>query len=187
MLLLCVILNFFSLFSRSDGANPAQANHQSIEQLLREYQLDRNDIEVYINKSDYTLTLQVGDLQLKRYKCVFGANPVSDKKYEGDKCTPEGVFHILAKYPHPDWNKFMLIDYPTKQSWEKFQANKAHGKLPPGASIGGSIGIHGVPGNKSYLIDKRINWTLGCISLSNADVEEIYKYVDVGTKVTIFK
>jgi murein L,D-transpeptidase YafK len=129
----------------------------------------------------------VGKVELKKYDCVFGGNPIDDKKYEGDKCTPEGVFHIQAKYPHQDWNKFILIDYPTAQSWKKFEANKAHGKIPFGAQIGGSIGIHGVPAKKEYLIDKTINWTLGCISLRNADVDEIYRYVKVGTKVTIAK
>ena len=81
----------------------------------------------------------------------------------------------------------MLIDYPTKESWKKFEANKAHGRIPPDATIGGGIGIHGVPKNKHYLIDKGINWTLGCISLTNEDIDEIYSYVDIGTKVTITK
>jgi murein L,D-transpeptidase YafK len=129
----------------------------------------------------------VDKTELKQYKCVFGGNPIADKKYEGDQCTPEGVFHILAKYPHPQWNKFILLDYPNKQSWKKFEANKAHGKLPPGATIGGAVGIHGVPANKNYLIEKGINWTLGCISLANKDVEEIYLYVNIGTRVTIAK
>jgi murein L,D-transpeptidase YafK len=185
MRILTVILCFCALLSF--GSGNTQTTRLTIEQKLHAFQLDRHDIEIYIDKTEHTLTLKVGQTTLKQYKCVFGGNPRDDKKYEGDKCTPEGVFHIQAKYPHPDWNKFMLIDYPTKQSWQKFQANKAHGKLPPNASIGGAIGIHGVPVNKNYLIEKGINWTLGCISLSNADVDEIYRYVDIGTKVTIAK
>ena len=159
----------------------------TIDQKLHAFQLDREDIEVYIDKTEYTLTLKVGAQELKQYKCVFGGNPLDDKKYEGDKCTPEGVFHIQAKYPHPQWSKFILIDYPNKQSWKKFEANKAHGKLPFGATIGGAVGIHGVPANKDYLIEKGINWTLGCISLATKDIEEIYLYINVGTKVTIAK
>ena len=81
----------------------------------------------------------------------------------------------------------MLIDYPTRESWQKFEANKAMGIIPSSATIGGGIGIHGVPKNKHYLIDKNINWTLGCISLTNEDIEEIYRYADIGTKVTIVK
>ena len=179
--------SIFCLLLLLSGTCDAQNAHQTIDQKLHALRLDKSDIEIYIDKTEHTLTLKAGKNELKQYKCVFGGNPRDDKKYEGDKCTPEGVFHILAKYPHPDWHKFMLIDYPTPQSWKKFEANKAHGKIPHGATIGGSIGIHGVPAGKNYLIDKTINWTLGCISLRNEDVEEIYRYVDIGTKITIAK
>jgi murein L,D-transpeptidase YafK len=178
---------FFLFCTLSYSREQALAKPVTIEQKLAHYHLDKQDISIYIDKTGHTLTLKAGKIILKEYRCVFGANPVADKKCEGDKCTPEGEFHIVAKHPHPEWNKFMLIDYPTPQSKMKFNANKEHGKLPPGATIGGGVGIHGVPWNKPYLIDKGINWTLGCISLSNNDVDEIYKYVDVGTLVTIVK
>jgi len=165
----------------------AQDFHLTIAEKLKAFQLDKKDIEIHIDKTAHTLTLVAGNTTLKQYKCVFGNNTLADKKYQGDRCTPEGEFHILAKYPHPEWDKFMLIDYPTKESWKKYQANRANGLIPQNASIGCSIGIHGVPKNKDYLIDKCINWTLGCISLSNQDIQEIYESVDVGTKVTIVK
>jgi murein L,D-transpeptidase YafK len=161
--------------------------HMGIDQKLRSFQLDKKNIEIYIDKTEHTLSLKAGRIILKEYKCVFGGDPTDDKKYEGDKCTPEGEFHIVVKHPHAQWDKFMLIDYPTRQSVAKYEANRAHGKIPPGATIGGGVGIHGVPWNKPYLIDKGINWTLGCISLSNADIDEIYQYVGAGTKVTIAK
>jgi murein L,D-transpeptidase YafK len=184
---LSVILFVLCLVLCYKGSAQAQAYHMSIDQKLHALQLDPKDIEIYIDKTAHTLTLHIGKTVLKEYKCVFGVNPTSDKTYEGDMCTPEGEFHIILKHPHKLWDKFMLIDYPTKQSWKKFEANKAHGKLPPGATIGGGVGIHGVPYNKGYLIDKGINWTLGCISLANADVDEVYRYVGVGTKVLISK
>jgi murein L,D-transpeptidase YafK len=165
----------------------SQDLHLSIAQKMHAFDLDKKDIEIYIDKTEHTLTLKVDNIILKQYKCVFGGNPRDDKKYEGDKCTPEGVFHIIDKHPHPQWDKFMLIDYPTKQSRAKYAANREHGKLPPGATVGGGVGIHGIPVNKPYLIEKGINWTLGCISLSNTDIEEIYQYTEIGTKVTIVK
>lgn len=171
----------------SSGTADGQKPRMTIDQKLQAFHLDKKDIEIFIDKTSHTLALQVGSVELRKYRCVFGGNPKDDKKYQGDKCTPEGVFHIQAMYPHHEWNKFMLLDYPTKQSWEQFQYNKAHGHIPADAAIGGSIGIHGVPGNKSYLISKGINWTLGCISLTNSDIDEIYSYVAVGTKVIIVK
>ena len=176
---------FIFLFSSFCCSVQAYAQPRSIDEKLASFNLDKKDIVIYIDKTAHTFTLMIGRLMLKQYKCVFGVNPVADKKCEGDRCTPEGEFHIIAKNPHKDWDKFMLIDYPTAQSWKKFNANKEHGIVAAKARIGGSVGIHGVPANKPYLIDKGINWTWGCISLSNADVDEVYKYVSVGTKVVI--
>jgi murein L,D-transpeptidase YafK len=149
--------------------------------------MDKKDIVLYISKLSHTLTLQIGEVHLKEYRCVFGGNPVDDKRFEGDQCTPEGVFHIQSKYPHAQWDKFILIDYPNNESRRKFQTNKEMGKVPPKATIGGSIGIHGVPHHRSDLIDRSINWTLGCISLKDEDVDEIYNYVNAGTEVIITK
>jgi murein L,D-transpeptidase YafK len=164
-----------------------QDSNNSIEQKISALHLDRKDIAIYISKLSHSLTLKIDDVTLKEYYCVFGGNPVSDKKYEGDKCTPEGVFHVLSKYPHSDWEKFIWIDYPNNESRRKFDTNKQQGKLPPNATIGGSIGIHGVPNHRDDLIDNSVNWTLGCISLRDEDINEIYNYVNTGTEVIITK
>ncbi|MBT3756536.1 MAG: L,D-transpeptidase, partial [Candidatus Cloacimonetes bacterium] len=50
---------------------------------------------------------------------------------------------------------------------------------------GGEIGIHGVPAGYDNMIDEKYNWTLGCISLKNVDVNEIYKLIKVGTRIEI--
>ena len=181
LILLMLALGGCSSSSHPDGAA------MTIDQKIKSLHLDRSQMVIYIDKTEHTFTLKIDKTILKQYKCVFGQNPIDDKKCEGDKCTPEGTFHIGAKYPHPLWNKFLWVDYPTKESWDKFQRNKKLGKIPATATIGGQIGIHGVPKRRAVLIDAGINWTDGCISLSNEDVEEIYKYVDVGTKVVIFK
>ena len=93
------------------------------------------------------------------------------------------------------------MDYPNEQSWQKHLQAKKTGIIPISASIGsqrllrrkttepaltvGQIGIHGVNPGSDYLIDERNNWTWGCISLKNQDVDEIYSIVEVGTVVKI--
>lgn len=47
------------------------------------------------------------------------------------------------------------------------------------------MGIHGVPKGTDRIIDDRNNWTWGCPSLKNQDVNEIYEVVQVGTLVEI--
>ncbi len=144
-------------------------------------------VNVIIDKSDYTLSIFTADTLVKQYDVVFGGNPIDDKHKEGDKCTPEGVFGMRDKYPHKSWSKFIWIDYPNEDSWRKFNKRKADGIIKEGETIGGEVGIHGVPDGMDHMIDNKKNWTLGCISMKNKDVNEIYPYITKQTKITIQK
>ena len=81
----------------------------------------------------------------------------------------------------------MGLDYPTKESWDKFKRRKQTGEIPASASIGGSIGIHGTWPHEDFVIDKYKNWTMGCISMKNDDVLELYGFTPSGTSVQIRK
>lgn len=142
-------------------------------------------IYIIIDKSDYEL--RIFDIKgwYATYPVVFGNNSLADKRMEGDRNTPEGTFKISSKRIHDKWYRFMAIDYPTQESWEKFNRRKANGEIPSSARIGGSIGIHGTWPHEDFQIDRYSNWTMGCISMKNEDVEDLYKYVQVGTKVII--
>jgi lipoprotein-anchoring transpeptidase ErfK/SrfK len=144
-------------------------------------------IYVVIDKSDYELNVYDDKGWFATYPVVFGNSSLADKKMEGDRCTPEGNFRIVAKKIHDRWDRFMALDYPTKESYEKFRERKEKGEIPADARIGGSIGIHGTWPHDDYIIDRYKNWTMGCISMKNNDVEDLYSYLPVGTKVTIRK
>jgi lipoprotein-anchoring transpeptidase ErfK/SrfK len=79
------------------------------------------------------------------------------------------------------------INYPTEDSWKKHRQAKEDGLIDESDGIGGEIGIHGVPWNMDYLIDDRMNWTLGCISLKNDDINDFYPCILEGTLVIIEK
>ena len=147
--------------------------------------VDPGKTHLRIDKSAYEMHLYEGDVLLKTYPVVLGPNPIDDKMQEGDGCTPEGRFRIQSKYPHNKWSHFLWIDYPNDSSWEKFRRRKREGILPPDATIGGEIGIHGVPAGQDDILDKGINWTLGCISVRNAHIQEIYPLVQEGRVVDI--
>ncbi|MFT5618326.1 MAG: lipoprotein-anchoring transpeptidase ErfK/SrfK, partial [Arenicella sp.] len=89
--------------------------------------------------------------------------------------------------PHKSWAKFLWLDYPNKESWKKHRQAKANGTIPQNATIGGEIGIHGVPEGYDHAIAQKQNWTLGCISLTRPAINEIYNYVKAGTVVEIRK
>ena len=144
-------------------------------------------VSLVINKSDYELNVYDEKGWYATYPCVFGNNSLDDKKMEGDRNTPEGIFHIISKRIHEKWDRFMAIDYPNKQSYEKFRQRKLRGEIPANARIGGDLGIHGTWPHDDYIIDRYKNWTMGCISMKNSDVEDLYTYVQSGTTVTIKK
>lgn len=144
-------------------------------------------INILVDKSDYRLYVYAADTIIKTFPIVLGGNPADDKLRQGDQCTPEGSFKMISKYPHKSWSKFIWIDYPTTDSWRKHKQAKAAGEIPANAKIGGEIGIHGVPKETDYMIKKGVNWTLGCISLTNADINELYPLITDKTIIEIQK
>jgi murein L,D-transpeptidase YafK len=143
------------------------------------------EVRLRLYKSTYRLEVLQRGRVVKTYPVVLGGNPKDDKLREGDQCTPEGDFLVRGKYPHRDWDRFLWLNYPTAKSWEKHREAKDARRIPQGAGIGSGIGIHGVPVGRDEWIDRRENWTLGCISLKRAHIEELYSVLKVGTKVSI--
>lgn len=146
----------------------------------------KDSYRVLIIKNKYEL--QVFDSTgewLVTYPVVFGNKDMSDKMMEGDRKTPEGIFHIAMKRRHEKWNSFLSIDYPTAESYRKFNERKAKGQIPSNARIGGSIGIHGTWPHEEFAVDLYQNWTEGCISTKNDFIQEIFSMLPVGTTVEI--
>ncbi|MEZ4884263.1 MAG: L,D-transpeptidase [Chitinophagales bacterium] len=156
-----------------------------ISHIIDSLQIPQKALCIYISKKKRELHIMADSTTLKSYPVVFGFNPIDDKRTEGDGCTPEGLFVVRDRYPHKKWSKFIWVDYPTKDSWHKHQKAKKDGKIAEKATIGGQIGIHGVPNGQDFLIDMGKNWTLGCISLKNKHIDEFYPYISKGTKIEI--
>jgi lipoprotein-anchoring transpeptidase ErfK/SrfK len=142
---------------------------------------------ILVRKTERTLSLYDGTQLRKVYPVVLGKDPVWAKLHQGDHRTPEGEYHIVNKYFHPFWSRFMMLDYPTPANEEIYAWSRTHGVLPargrgaPG--IGGAIGIHGT--EDENLNRRGKNWTEGCVSLFNDDVDELYDLVPIGTRVVI--
>jgi len=145
----------------------------------------RGKCYIIVTKSKYRMDVFDDSGLLISYPVVFGNNDMGDKLREGDRKTPEGTFTIVSKRVHEKWDRFMMLDYPTKDSYTTFNNRKAQGVIPTNASIGGSIGIHGTWPNEEFAVDTRQNWTLGCISMKNEHIEQLYSFIPVGTKVFI--
>jgi hypothetical protein len=144
-----------------------------------------NNYFIVINKPDYVMKVYKSKECIATYPVAFGNKDQGDKMCEGDRKTPDGLFTIIAKRVHDKWDKYFTLDYPTAENHKKFNLLKSNHLIPDNAAIGGSIGIHGTWPNEDFAIDQRQNWTDGCISLKNKNIEELYNFIPVGTKVLI--
>jgi len=144
-------------------------------------------VRIVIDKSNYELYVYDKLGWFATYPVVFGNSSLEDKKMEGDRNTPEGSFKIANKRVHEKWDRYLGLDYPTSESLAKFTQRKQRGEIPRSASPGGGVGIHGTWPHEDFVIDRYKNWTNGCISLKNEDVEDLYSFVPVGTPVSIQK
>lgn len=135
--------------------------------------------KIIIVKSTHTMTLLSRDKVLKTYKVALGTVPVGAKRVEGDHKTPEGSYVIDSRNPQSQFHLALHISYPSAADRQKAR------KL--GARPGGAIMIHGLAKPFAYLgpLHRQTDWTDGCIAVTNAEIEEIWKLVSVGTKVEI--
>jgi murein L,D-transpeptidase YafK len=144
-----------------------------------------NPYYIIIDKSDYELKVYDEDGWYATYPVVFGGKDLSDKMKEGDKKTPDGSFKVILKKIHPKWGPELLLDYPTNDSYQKFNARKTKGLIPKNARIGNGIAIHATRPEEEWTIDNFYNWTDGCISVKYTEMKDLFSYIPVGTQVTI--
>jgi murein L,D-transpeptidase YafK len=165
------------------------ASFKTIERRVFKKNLFRHhlvgDVYVVVDKSDYELKVYDEDGWYATYPVVFGSKDLTDKYMEGDRRTPEGTFKVVSKRPHQKWHKMLMLDYPTQESWAKFNERKAKGIIPQSAKIGGGIAIHGTWPHDDIVVDDFTNWTNGCVSLKNEDLDELDDILPVGSKVII--
>jgi len=135
--------------------------------------------KIVILKSAHSMTLLNGGKVLKTYKVALGSVPVGPKRVEGDHKTPEGDYLIDAKNAHSQFHLSLHISYPSAADQQRARSL--------GARPGGAIMIHGLARPFAYLgpLHRQTDWTDGCIAVTNAEIEEIWKLVPVGTRVEI--
>ena len=147
------------------------AGCQTIDLDIDQYKVTK----IYIDKSHRELFLLSNNIVLRKYDIALGFDPIGHKRFQGDGKTPEGIYKINRKNPQSMFKLSLGIDYPNKQDRD---FARRHGKDP-----GGDIFIHGQDIKEPY---KAISdWTYGCIAVSDVEIEEIFKFVSVGTVVEI--
>lgn len=181
--ILATVVLVIMAFQFKTESKPEQK--KSLREIVKEKKIPGKSLKIYVQKKKRTLAVFYKDSCLITYPCVLGFAPEGDKMQEGDGKTPEGKFGIKSMYPHKSWTYFIWFDYPNSTSRERFEKRKKDGTIPKSARIGGEVGIHGVPEGYDYAIDDKEDWTLGCISLKNADITDLYKSISTETKIEI--
>jgi murein L,D-transpeptidase YafK len=130
---------------------------------------------IVVNKAKREMFLVHHGKVLAAHRIELGFAPVGDKQFEGDGKTPEGTYYIDRRNPNSSFHLSLGISYPNEQ--DRAEA-AALGKKP-----GGDIFIHGQ--KNPFVPNTGEDWTWGCISVTNREMEDIYAMVEDGTPITI--
>ena len=135
--------------------------------------------KVLIQKQARRLTLLAKGEVIKSYPIALGGNPVGPKEAAGDNKTPEGFYFIDSRNGNSGFHLSLHISYPNEH--DKMRARER------GVRPGGDIMIHGLKNGFSQIgaVHAEIDWTEGCIAVTNQEMEEIYRLVPNGTLVEI--
>ncbi len=140
-------------------------------------ELTANVDRIVIDKGLRTMAVyRDGEIQ-KRYGIALGFAPEGDKLQEGDGRTPEGIYRIDRRNAQSSFHLSLGIDYPRAEDRAEAAAN--------GVSPGGDIFIHGQPNRVQDNMMIPGDWTAGCVALTNAEIQELFRYTPIGTEVEI--
>lgn len=134
---------------------------------------------VVVQKSRRALQLLRAGQVIRSYEIALGADPVGPKQREGDERTPEGLYRIDWRNPQSSAYLSLHISYP-----DRADVARATGQ---GESPGGNIMIHGLPNGWGAVggLHRLVDWTDGCIGVTNDEMREIWALVPDGTPITL--
>ena len=134
---------------------------------------------ILILKKDHILELLQGGKVIRTYKVALGRGGLAPKEREGDGRTPEGHYIIDSRTAQSHYHKALHVSYPNAED------RKRAAKL--GVAPGGAIMIHGLPNGMGSVgaAHRLYDWTLGCIEVTDEEIDEIWNLVPIGTPVEI--
>lgn len=142
--------------------------------------------KILISKSQKKIYLLNKGRVLSEYSVSFGFGFTQGaKQKKGDGRTPEGTYKIELKNSKSAYYKALKISYPNAEDLARLS----------GSSIdpGNDIMIHGFPNQdigslkRSYVQKNHlsVDWTQGCVAVTNSEIDQIYSLVSEGTVVEI--
>jgi murein L,D-transpeptidase YafK len=130
---------------------------------------------------------------------AIGRGGAGYKTHRGDDITPYGDYRIGWVGQRSNFRRFFGLTYPNTQdartalikgiinkaTYERIaEANESRQIPPQNTPLGGQIGIHGL-GAADEKIHRSMNWTHGCIAMTNTQIDHLSRYVEPGMVVKI--
>jgi murein L,D-transpeptidase YafK len=133
---------------------------------------------ILVEKSLSRLSIYHGDQLIRAYRISLG-DPVGPKRREGDRRTPEGRYFIDWRKPDSAFHRALHISYPSSRDQARAVA--------AGVAPGGAIMIHGIRNGLGGLgrFHRLVNWTSGCIAVTNPEIEQLWEAIPDGTPIEI--
>ena len=129
---------------------------------------------IVVKKSQRKMYVLNGSTPLSVHDIDLGFAPQGHKLREGDGRTPEGQYWIDRRNYNSQFFLSLGISYPN--AYDVARARQA------GVKPGGDIFIHGEARGKRR---PGADWTAGCISVTDREMEQIYQMVPVGVPIWI--
>ena len=133
--------------------------------------------QIVVNKNARQMLFFSGPSIIAAYDVGLGTEPVGHKQFSGDGKTPEGLYYINRRNPESRYHLSLGISYPNVQD--------AAFALSQGRHPGNDIFIHGQGPEGKVLAPQKRDWTVGCIAVTDSQMEDIYAMVKDGTPIQI--
>jgi tetratricopeptide (TPR) repeat protein len=168
------------VISRENEIIELQKKIEALEQKVFANAIRKGSVDkILIEKKARRLMLISKSEVLKTYKIALGGNPNGPKERQGDNKTPEGTYFIDSRNKDSHYHLSLHVSYPNER--DKKRAREL------GVSTGGNIMIHGIKNGFSWVggSQAEVDWTKGCIAVTDEEIEEIDKLAPNGTVVEI--
>ena len=132
---------------------------------------------IVVEKASHTMKLLDHGRVIRTYSVALGDPGPKQKK--GDGRTPEGRYVIDSRNASSKFHRALHVSYPNAADIRSARRR--------GVDPGGDIMIHGLPNGWGKLGKLHLarDWTKGCIAVTDAEIEEIWKLVPNGTPIEI--
>lgn len=118
---------------------------------------------IVVDKSGHRMDVFSKGILMKSYSISLGRGEWGLTSKDWDNKTPTGNFVIDSKFTNSSFHKALTISY------------------------GNQIEIHGLRNHLGFIgkFHRWIDWTKGCIAVTDREVDELYAAVPIGIPITI--